>query len=484
MSTHKLFLYNSLSRKKEEFVPVDPNHVRLYACGPTVYNYAHIGNARMAVVFDVWSKVLKALYPKVTYVSNITDVDDKIMVAARETGENISDITQKYAQIYNDDMAALGVAIPDIQPKATEHIPEMIAQIEQLIKKGHAYQKEQHVLFDVPSFENYGKLSGRSREEQIAGARVEIAPYKKDPADFVLWKPSQEDEPGWDSPWGYGRPGWHIECSAMSEKHLGLPFDIHGGGADLKFPHHENEIAQSCCSHGSEKDLEGFSKYWVHNGFVTVEGEKMSKSLGNFLLVHDLIQEYPGEVLRLTMLTAQYRQPLDWAQDTLQQNKRLLERLYTKLKDIEDTYAGFEDEDQNEDLNMPWSSYEYGESLQEAARHIPQAVMDALLDDLNIPKAISEMCSLLKQDNSVELYKQLRAAGHVLGVLKENPKEWLGYAHEDNEDSKKIEELLEQRSQAKKNKDFAQADKIRDILLQQGIVIEDTPEGTKWKLKG
>ena len=291
-----LKLFNTLRREKQTFEPLDPAHIKLYACGPTVYNYAHIGNARMAVVFDLLANVLRNLYPKVTYVSNITDVDDKIIAASKETGEAIDTITQKYTRIYNEDMAALGVKAPDIQPLATEHITHMIALIETLIDKGHAYESDGHVLFNVPSYPAYGALSGRSRDEQIAGARVEVASYKKDPADFVLWKPSNDDEPGWDSPWGRGRPGWHIECSAMAQEHLGLPFDIHGGGADLKFPHHENEIAQSCCGNDTLDDPSSFAKLWVHNGFVTVEGEKMAKSAGNFLLVHDLIEKYPGPV--------------------------------------------------------------------------------------------------------------------------------------------------------------------------------------------
>ena len=331
-----LKLYNSLTRQKEEFTPLDPSNVRMYACGPTVYNYAHIGNARMAVVFDLWARLLRHLYPKVTYASNITDVEDKIMIAAEEQGVPIHEITEKYTKIYNDDMGTLGVDLPDIQPKATDHIAEMIDQISQLIDRGHAYEAEGHVLFHVPSDPSYGTLSGRSRDEQVAGARVEVAPYKKDPADFVLWKPSTEDQPGWDSPWGLGRPGWHIECSAMAEKHLGLPFDIHGGGADLKFPHHENEIAQSCCANDKAKEPDSFAKYWVHNGFVTVEGEKMSKSLGNFLLVHDLIEKYPGEVLRLSLLSAHYRQPLDWSEQVLHQNQKLLDKLYQKLGELKD----------------------------------------------------------------------------------------------------------------------------------------------------
>ncbi|HRC26476.1 MAG TPA: cysteine--tRNA ligase, partial [Alphaproteobacteria bacterium] len=307
MATLKLF--NTLGREKRDFTPLDPGRVRLYACGPTVYSYAHIGNARMAVTFDLLRRTLGFLYPEVVYVSNITDVDDKIMDAARKTGEPIDAITRKYEAIYNEDMASLGCAVPQIQPRATDHIPEMIALISRLIAGGHAYENQNHVLFNVPSFSKYGALSGRNRDDQIAGARVEVAPYKKDPADFVLWKPSAPDQPGWDSPWGRGRPGWHIECSAMAQKHLGLPFDIHGGGIDLIFPHHENEIAQSCCAAGHTDDLTAFARVWVHNGFVMVEGEKMSKSLGNVLLVHDLLKDAPGEALRYTLLSAQYRQP-------------------------------------------------------------------------------------------------------------------------------------------------------------------------------
>ncbi len=365
-----LKLYNSLTRRKELFEPLDANHVRLYACGPTVYNYAHIGNARMAVVFDLWARVLRHIYPKVTYASNITDIDDKIITAHRETGVPMPEITEKFTRIYNEDMATLGVLPPDRQPRATQHIPEMIGQIERLIAAGHAYVAQGHVLFDVPSDPTYGMLSGRSRDEQIAGARVDVAPYKKDPADFVLWKPSSGDEPGWDSPWGFGRPGWHIECSAMSEKHLGLPFDIHGGGADLKFPHHENEIAQAVCAHGHAHDPSQFSKYWVHNGFVTVDGEKMSKSLGNFLLVHDLIQKYPGEALRLTLLSAHYRQPLDWSDRIVEQNVKLLGKMYAKMKGYEGP-----------------------------AGDIPAEVMDALCDDLNTPMVIAALNGLIKKDD-------------------------------------------------------------------------------------
>lgn len=435
-----LSLYNSLTREKQVFTPLDPSHVRLYACGPTVYNYAHIGNARMAVVFDLLSRVLKSLYPKVTYVSNITDVDDKIMAASKETGVPIDAITAKYTRIYNEDMAALGCAQPDIQPRATEHIAEMIALCEALIERGHAYAADGHVLFNVPSFPAYGGLSGRSRDEQIAGARVEVASYKKDPADFVLWKPSSDDEPGWDSPWGRGRPGWHIECSAMAEKHLGLPFDIHGGGADLKFPHHENEIAQSCCAHGHEDDLSAFAKFWVHNGFVTVEGEKMSKSLGNFLLAHDLLEKYDGEVLRLTLLSAHYRQPLDWSEDKLEQSKKVLDKLYARIEAFGGTEAQKD-----------------------------ETAYAALLDDLNTPLAISK---LIAADDA-----SLKSSGAVMGLLQQSPADWFGRSG----DHAEIDALLEERTAAKKAKNFARADEIRDELAAQGIIIEDTPEGPKWR---
>lgn len=443
-------LYNSLSRTKEVFEPLDATHVRLYACGPTVYNYAHIGNARMAVVFDQWARLLRHVYPKVTYASNITDIEDKIIDAARETGEPISAITEKYAKIYNDDMARLGAGLPDIQPKATDHIPEMIAQIKQLIERGHAYVAQGHVLFNVPSDPSYGALSGRSRDEQVAGARVEVAPYKKDPADFVLWKPSSGDQPGWDSPWGSGRPGWHIECSAMAEKHLGLPFDIHGGGADLKFPHHENEIAQSCCAHGHADDVTSFAKYWVHNGFVTVEGDKMSKSLGNFLLVHDLVAEYPGEVLRLTLLSAHYRQPLDWKDSTLQQNKKLLDKLYTKLQG----YDG-------------------------AAGDVPPAILEALADDLNTPQVLAELNVLAKNDDLAGL----KAAGDLLGILQEDADAWFLAQINPGEDVdvSLVERLVEERTAAKKEKNFSRADQIRDELKAMNIVVEDTAQGPLWK---
>jgi len=452
-------LYNSLAREKQVFEPIDPSHVRMYACGPTVYNYAHIGNARMAVSFELLARVLRTVYPKVTYASNITDIDDKIMDAARESGDAISTITEKYARIYNEDMAALGARIPDIQPKATESIPEMIALMEKLIAAGHAYVAEGHVLFHVPSDPSYGVLSGRSRDEQIAGARVDVAPYKKDPADFVLWKPSTGDQPGWNSPWGYGRPGWHIECSAMAEKHLGLPFDIHGGGADLKFPHHENEIAQSCCAHGQENSPESFAKYWVHNGFLTVDGEKMSKSLGNFKTAHELLEKYKGEVLRLTLLGAHYRQPLDWSDGAIAQSQKQLDGFYGHLHALKDETATQE--------------------------NVPAEILEALYDDLNTPLAISRIHSVIKDEkNPAALKGKLIAIGALLGILQEDPASWLGYGQtNDVISAAEIEALLEKRQQAKKAKDFATADAIRKQLDEAGILIEDTALGPVWKSK-
>ena len=452
-----LKLYNSLDGKKQDFVPIDPGHVRIYACGPTVYGFAHIGNARMAVVFDQWVRVLRRLYPRVTYVSNITDVDDKIMAAAKESGELIDVITARYTKAYNEDMAMLGVLPPDVQPTATTHIAEMVALIGQLIQRGHAYAAKGHVLFHVPSFPAYGGLSKRSRDDQIAGARVEVSPFKKDPADFVLWKPSTDDQPGWSSPWGRGRPGWHIECSAMAEKHLGLPFDIHGGGADLKFPHHENEIAQSCCAHGHLDDLKSFAKFWVHNGFLTVEGEKMSKSLGNFLLTHDLINDYPGEVLRFMLLSAHYRQPLDWTAQGLSQAQKYLDRIYTTLLDLKDIDAA----------DVP----------------VPAPVMDALCDDLNTPMAFAAINDMLRIEKDKPALKgAIQACGKLFGLFQKDAAEWLGYGVITGTlDADAIKTLLQERQQAKKEKDFARADEIRDDLLAHGVVIEDTPQGPKWK---
>jgi cysteinyl-tRNA synthetase len=454
----KQYFYNSLSGKKEEFTPVDDTNIRIYVCGPTVYNYVHIGNARPAVVFDTLVNVLRVNYKKVTYVSNITDIDDKIIDAAASQKMSISELTQKYTDIYNQDMQMLGVQAPDIQPKATEYLSEMIELISQLIKKGFAYEKDGHVLFHVLGYEQYGALSKRNRDEQIAGSRVEIAPYKKDPADFVLWKPSTNDQPGWDSPWGYGRPGWHTECSAMTEKNLGLPFDIHGGGRDLIFPHHENEIAQSCCASGNINDPQSFSKYWIHNGFVTVEGEKMSKSIGNVILVKDLIDQFDGEVIRLALLTSHYRQSFDWNAKVIHQAKVLLDKLYKALIDLSeiDVEANSNDE-----------------------------LLGFLNDDLNTPGAISFINKKLKEYASGDITKKdfkeiILFAGRVLGILNTDPEKWFNNKKL-NFDSTKIDNLIEQRRIAKANKDFQTADAIRDQLKEMGVEIMDSASGTSWK---
>ena len=323
-----LVIYNTLSREKEPFVPLDAGHVRLYVCGPTVYDYVHIGNARPVVVFDTLYRLLKRSYPRVTYVRNITDIDDRIIVRAADNGESIEALTDRTAHAYQGDMRRLGALAPDVEPRATQYVAEMIGMIQRLIDNGHAYAADGHVLFSVPSMDDYGRLSRRSRDELIAGARVEVAPYKKDPADFVLWKPSTDAQPGWTSPWSRGRPGWHIECSAMSAKHLGETFDIHAGGLDLIFPHHENEIAQSRSAFGHAM----MAKYWMHNGFLNISGEKMSKSLGNFFTVHELLDQYPGEAIRLLLLSAQYRQPLDFTHEGLTQAKATLDRWYGALR--------------------------------------------------------------------------------------------------------------------------------------------------------
>jgi len=456
-------IFNSYTGKKEDFIPLDPNHVKIYACGPTVYNYAHIGNARMAVVFDTLVRVLRYTYPKVTYVSNITDIDDKIIDAANELDVPIEHITQKYTDIYNKDMLKLLVKSPDIQPKATEYIPEMIELIEDLISKDHAYEKDGHVLFHVPSYENYGKLSKRNRDEQIAGSRVEVAPFKRDPADFVLWKPSNEMQPGWNSPWGFGRPGWHTECSAMSEKTLGLPFDIHGGGRDLTFPHHENEIAQSCCSSANINDPKSYVNYWMHNGFVTVHGEKMSKSLGNISLVKDLTKDNHGEVIRLSLLSSHYRQALDWNDNVIHQAKKLLDKLYKILADIEDVEVS----------KINDSSLEF---------------ISPLLDDLNTPGLLANLNKMIKDFRSIsnedlpKFKSKMLLATNLMGVCQENYLDW--FSHNDkNLDTNKVTSLISERLNAKKDKDFEKADKIRQKLLDMGVEIKDTESGTEWNLK-
>ena len=451
-----LEIHDTLRREKVTFEPRDENHVRLYVCGPTVYDYAHIGNARPVVVFDVLCRLLKHIYPKVTYVRNITDVDDKINAAAKESGESIQAITERTTKIFHQDMAALGAHDPDHEPRATDHIDGMIALTEKLLKSGNAYEAEGHVLFSVPSMPDYGKLSNLNRDELIAGARVEVAPYKKDPADFVLWKPSTDDLPGWDSPWGRGRPGWHLECSVMSEKFLGPEFDIHRGGQDLIFPHHENEIAQSTCMGNI-----GFAKYWMHNGYLMAEGEKMSKSLGNFYTVQDLLSEFPGEAIRLALLKTHYRQPLDFTKDGIAEAKRELDGFYGALR-------GWE---------------EHPDSKMETP-----AVIAALSDDLNTPLALSHLHELAGDINKAEGEEKAEAsnclliAGKLLGLLQQDPEDWFkGSAAEGSLDDAAIDALIADRNQAREQKDFTRSDEIRDELAEQGILLEDGADGTTWK---
>ena len=446
-----LKLHNSLTRRVEAFAPLDPAHVRLYVCGPTVYDLAHIGNARPVVVFDVLYRLLKLAYPRVTYVRNITDVDDKIIDAARKTGEPIGAVTERTTAAYHQDMGALSALPPDIEPRATQHIPQMVRMIEALVARGHAYAAEGHVLFSVSSDSDYGKLSGRSRDEMIAGARVEIAPYKKDPADFVLWKPSTAEQPGWGSPWGRGRPGWHIECSAMSAEHLGDTFDIHGGGHDLIFPHHENEIAQSECAHGKP-----FVRYWMHNGFLTVNGEKMSKSLGNFFTVRDLLAKYPAEAIRLLLMKTHYRAPLDFTEDGLKQAKGDLDRFYKALQ-IEATARA------------------------DAAP--PADILEALSDDLNTALAIARLHEYANRAfQSGGAAGALLAGGRLLGLFNQTPESWFkGAAAASGLSDADIEQQIAARLAARKARNFSEADRIRDALKDQGIVLEDGPKGTTWR---
>ncbi|WP_419901348.1 cysteine--tRNA ligase [Kiloniella sp.] len=457
-------VHNTLAREKQEFVPIDPKNVRMYVCGPTVYDLAHIGNARPVVVFDTFARLLRYVYgdEHVTYVRNITDVEDKIIEASLKSGEPIESITKRTTQAYHDDMAALGALEPNIEPRATDHIQEMIDMSADLIKKGHAYEAEGHVLFSVSSMADYGELSRRNREDMIAGARVEVAPYKKDPADFVLWKPSNDDQPGWESPWGKGRPGWHIECSAMSRVHLGETFDLHGGGLDLTFPHHENEIAQSkCCN---EKP---YVNYWMHNGYVVVNGEKMSKSLGNFFTVRQLLDEgLNGEALRLTLLSGHYRQPLDVTREKVAEFKGQLDRFYGALQSVEKIEA----------------------NTNEAS----ETFLEALKDDLNTPLALSVLHEITTELNKTgddrkshrkalgRLKGQLLAGGYLLGILQADPEVWFKGEGDDGQD---IEALIAERIEVKKAKDFARADAIRDELASQGIELLDSPTGTTWRRK-
>jgi len=450
-----LVLYNSLTRRKENFAPIEPAKVRMYVCGPTVYDRAHIGNARAVIVFDQLYRMLRHQYgaAHVKYVRNITDVEDKIIDAARANGEAIEALTERTTRLFHDDMAALGALPPDVEPRATAHIPQMIAMIERLIAADHAYAAEGHVLFAVASWQGYGKLARRSRDEMVAGARVEVAPYKRDPGDFVLWKPSDTDQPGWDSPWGRGRPGWHIECSAMSEAHLGETFDIHGGGIDLIFPHHENEVAQSEAAH----DGRPFVRFWVHNGFLSVEGEKMSKSLGNFVTTHELLERgVPGEAIRLALLSTHYRDPLDWTEDRLSQARQTLDRWYRALLRWPATHAA-----------------------------VSEAVDAALADDLNTPLAITHLHDLAaavyrtqEPAEKAALQAQLKAGAGLLGLLEAPPGTWL----QGGGDGSAIEERIADRATARMERRFADADRIRAELAADGIILEDKPGGaTEWR---
>jgi cysteinyl-tRNA synthetase len=446
----ELKLHNTRTRTQEFFMPIDPGNVRVYLCGPTVYDRAHIGNARNVVIFDILVRLLRKLFTRVTYVRNITDIDDKINTRAKERGESIDVVTAGPIQAYHEDMGALFALPPDIEPRATDHLPEIIDIIERLIAGGHAYEAEGHVLFSVQSDKNYGKFSGRSPEDLIAGARVDVAPYKRDAGDFVLWKPSSEDLPGWASPWGRGRPGWHIECSAMSWKHLGQNFDIHGGGDDLIFPHHENEIAQSCCAFPGST----FANVWVHNRMLLVNGEKMSKSLGNFKVLRDVLAVAPGEAVRFLLMRSHYRSTLDFSDAGLAEARRELDRFYRALA----AHAGVK-----------------------AATVVPDCVMAPLLDDLNTPGAIAGLHGLadaaLAGDASAA--GALLAAGEVLGLFNVTPDEWF----RGDGDAAKIEALIAERKAARLQKNFARADEIRKSLEADGIVLEDGPQGTVWRCK-
>ena len=453
----ELLLTNSAGGGKSVFKPIDPKHIRMYVCGPTVYNLVHIGNARPVVVFDTLFRVLQALYPKVTYARNITDIDDKIIVAARERDTDIMTLTQEFTDKFRQDMAALNNLDPSIEPQATAHVGAMLDLTARLIERGHAYVSEGHVLFDVTSMEDYGELSGRNLEDMLAGARVEVASYKRHPGDFVLWKPSTDNDPGWDSDYGRGRPGWHLECSAMIHEHLGDNIDIHGGGRDLIFPHHENERAQSCCGYGGS-----FVGTWMHNAYVDMDGEKMSKSLGNVRTVRELLEQYSGETLRFALLSAHYRSPLNFSRELLDNAQATLDGFYLALRNAGDTAAGASD------------------------AHL-SPVFSALLDDLNTPAAIAELHQLAKALNKASENEKatakaaLLAGGAVLGILSEDPVAWLSKSDPDGLTAEVIDQMLIDRAEAKANRDYTRADAIRDELNAAGIIIEDNASGAAWR---
>jgi len=452
LKANAMKLYNTKTRKRDEFTPIDPTNVRMYVCGPTVYDLAHIGNARPAIVFDVLFRQLRHIYGEghVVYARNLTDIDDKIMARAARDGKTIGEVTAKTTEIYLNDVAALGTLPPTLTPRATDHVEQMIAMISTLIEKGHAYEGEGHVLFKVASMEGYGKFSGRSLDDMIAGARIEVAPYKQDPMDFVLWKPSDENEPGWDSPWGRGRPGWHLECSAMIEQHMGETIDIHGGGIDLVFPHHENEEAQSQCAHGGAP----LANYWLHNGFLQVEGEKMSKSLGNFKTINELLEIWPGEAMRLQMLMSHYRQPMDWTEKAGKEAISTLDGWYRLTDGVE-------------------------------AGEVPEGVMKALSNDLNTPTAIAELHRLrtLAAQGDNEAATSLKAGAQLMGFLGSTAAEWeAGKIAKADIDGDAVETLIAARLEARGAKDFAEADRIRDQIVAMGVEIMDSPDGTTWKV--
>ena len=452
-----LHLYDTFSKSKREFRPIDPNNVRMYVCGPTVYDYAHVGNARPVIVFDTLFRIMRHSYgvDHVTYVRNITDIDDKIIEAANSNKEDISSLTSRTIQYFHEDASYIGALVPTIEPKATDHIKEMVEMIETLIVKGFAYEVDGNVLFSSSKYDQYGKLSGKNIDELIAGARVDIEDFKKEASDFILWKPSKDNEPGWESPWGKGRPGWHIECSAMSKKYLGDTFDIHGGGQDLIFPHHENEIAQSECCHEKK-----FANYWLHNGFLTVEGNKMAKSNGNFITVNELKDRYHGEVIRLAMLMTHYRQPLNWTENSLLESKKILNKWFSFFLDIEISKV---DED-----------------------FVDESILSALKDDINTPKAISELHQLFKnctKEDVLSIKKFINSA-RLLGLMLSSPKEWMEWnVRENNLDEIKINELIEKRNLLRDQGNYSDADKIRDQLDELEIILEDKDGKTTWKQK-
>ena len=453
--TVALRLYNTLTRSKEDFVPIFDRKVRMYVCGPTVYDYAHIGNARPIIVFDVLFRMLRHIYGKdrIVYVRNITDIEDKINARAAAEGVPIGDLTLRTTRQFHEDVAALGALKPNIEPRATAHIDQMIDMIQVLIDAGNAYESQGHVLFNVPSFADYGSLSRRSTDEMVAGARVEVAPYKKDRMDFVLWKPSGAGQPGWQAPWSFGRPGWHIECSAMARHHLGEVFDIHGGGIDLVFPHHENEIAQSCCAHGTRV----MANYWMHNGYLQVEGRKMSKSLGNFLTINDLLGKWPGEAIRLTMLTTHYRQPLNWKASAVGNARATLDSWYRLTEDIREYHPGF----------------------------ISPGFLDAIEDDINTPRAISELHNLRHKAASGDEHSRhaLKMSAQMLGLLTRNAETWFEWRPADAViDEARVEKLIAARDRARQARRFGEADRLRDELEDMGVSVKDGPEGTSWEI--